>query len=58
MEQLPAMTFDRIDGTAVYTSPQVQSLLGYTMLVGGTVDLRSHPGRGTTVAFTIPLRAA
>jgi two-component system, NarL family, sensor histidine kinase UhpB len=27
-------------------------------LAGGKVDLRSHPGRGTTVAFTIPLRAA
>jgi signal transduction histidine kinase len=27
-------------------------------LAGGTVEVRSQPGRGTTVAFRIPLRAA
>lgn len=32
VEQLPAITYiDRIDGTPVYTSPQVTSLLGYSL---------------------------
>jgi two-component system, NarL family, sensor histidine kinase UhpB len=32
VEQLPAITFvDTLDGTAIYTSPQIESLLGYTV---------------------------